>query len=1408
MSTLDAPGGFAQSFIIWLPCLSADDKITGGVLVPLHPSSAQNLSDNVLSLRSMVSARTLLTDKLVAKISRYYFEREDCEVDLQTIYDLMNICEDYKIILEPFKTVIKERVCSKGLVTKRVSKEEYGSYLLGILTTLPWASSLHGVIIMILAANKYYQGLAVLLDILEQYFQDGEKTPLTEKDVLGLIVAIGRLTKEADLERLISILRTEKVIFQDVALLLMGIIVYVGKEEVDKAVKPLFSQIKISHWASLRENVKRMIEYRYLQFLLDGFKAYARQREWKYKIDINSADGREIDKFLRACDIDRKHRMREQILQERAKGPFVDFMDLRSRIPRKTARLMPALSDEFVFGKSGAKIVILASDVVTSVAQGMLSTPTASSPITKFEDLYGREFEFFYSLEPKAYENTLYFSREKRTAVVFSTLLQRNMHGFLPLDEQNNQLLDVLFGSHLAKGKYHIVTLQQGSLFGQGLIINEPILIIKVSDLQELLYSDVGQGIIEYLRQSLMYGSGDEFEAAIQSANFLEALAIDYALDHNKWRIFDAMMDESTQINIFLNPPLKWNIIPQEIDIKEDRGSGESIYRFYMRLPKAPRNTTSSPLEYERKEIKRWLWKSQKGKGGLFYIVVKERQLNPGVSIEIAIEDANDGVKVGRVLLFMNAEGFWHRTDLWVSFDYMLRGLGVKILKVSFQVAAERNIEQFEWNALRLNEASLRTLQRALKGSPYKIASTKVWGPDNEIINFKAGLKRPLTKSAASSPITKFEDLYGREFEFFYSLSPQEYGNILYSRPGKQTTITLSPLLQRSDFGFSPLDKQNRKLLDALFVSQLNQGRYYVATLQLGSLLEPILIIKVGRFKDVSNSDINLRRQIVARLIKIFELSCKARQNPWKAVQSANFLEVSEIGFVLEDYKWDIFENMTDDTPQLNIALDPLKWNIIPQEIDIQEYKGNGGLTYRFYMRLPSEPRSSSPLFNGTVRSWSVISRDLLNMFTDGVRDGIHIPAQEVRELFRLFVNTGFAEGMPGILSQEERNAFFDLLNRKFRIGGTCACISDIPQVKDKIARRRIANFISNLRRADKGMFPVNGFRHDYQYLPAVAVLSSDESVISTVRSMYRFYVDRCFAEKTGAERDILVADKIQGIMQSGLNSDKVVFICEGRLLLEDAMMFSALLYQFYATSMKIGMSRIKNRPYVFVQGKVFLTALRESPRIKIRLLKKIATAKGLSISKIRQPKDRTLYPVSCDRFPNSETMALLKERFISSSPLDSSKSAEQLSLPLFGFEAGVALIKYIYRTKAMEERRTVSGEFAVTDIDSAVEIFKVIELKKGDKFVDLGSGDGRIVFVAALFGAEAVGVEIDDELCGFAEEIKKELSEFMDVTKVSFVRGDIRYFDASEFNVVYWAETETLENIDAIHSVFYDADA
>ena len=46
-------------------------------------------------------------------------------------------------------------------------------------------------------------------------------------------------------------------------------------------------------------------------------------------------------------------------------------------------------------------------------------------------------------------------------------------------------------------------------------------------------------------------------------------------------------------------------------------------------------------------------------------------------------------------------------------------------------------------------------------------------------------------------------------------------------------------------------------------------------------------------------------------------------------------------------------------------------------------------------------------------------------------------------------------------------------------------------------------------------------------------------------------------------------------------------------------------------------------------------------------------------------------------------------------------------------------------------------------------KMLRLGELKAGEKMYDLGSGDGRIVIVAAQkFHAEAVGVELDKDLC------------------------------------------------------------
>lgn len=61
--------------------------------------------------------------------------------------------------------------------------------------------------------------------------------------------------------------------------------------------------------------------------------------------------------------------------------------------------------------------------------------------------------------------------------------------------------------------------------------------------------------------------------------------------------------------------------------------------------------------------------------------------------------------------------------------------------------------------------------------------------------------------------------------------------------------------------------------------------------------------------------------------------------------------------------------------------------------------------------------------------------------------------------------------------------------------------------------------------------------------------------------------------------------------------------------------------------------------------------------------------------------------------------------------------------------------------------------------------------VKSGERLIDLGSGDGRIVLAAARRGAEAMGVEIDAELVERARR-RAELEGLQ--AKARFARGDL----------------------------------
>lgn len=62
----------------------------------------------------------------------------------------------------------------------------------------------------------------------------------------------------------------------------------------------------------------------------------------------------------------------------------------------------------------------------------------------------------------------------------------------------------------------------------------------------------------------------------------------------------------------------------------------------------------------------------------------------------------------------------------------------------------------------------------------------------------------------------------------------------------------------------------------------------------------------------------------------------------------------------------------------------------------------------------------------------------------------------------------------------------------------------------------------------------------------------------------------------------------------------------------------------------------------------------------------------------------------------------------------------------------------YIWRTNKF------GAFFVPSDLEAIENIIALAEIKKGDVFYELGSGDGRVVIAAGLRGAKAYGVEID----------------------------------------------------------------
>jgi hypothetical protein len=113
-----------------------------------------------------------------------------------------------------------------------------------------------------------------------------------------------------------------------------------------------------------------------------------------------------------------------------------------------------------------------------------------------------------------------------------------------------------------------------------------------------------------------------------------------------------------------------------------------------------------------------------------------------------------------------------------------------------------------------------------------------------------------------------------------------------------------------------------------------------------------------------------------------------------------------------------------------------------------------------------------------------------------------------------------------------------------------------------------------------------------------------------------------------------------------------------------------------------------------------------------------------------------------------------------------------------------------------MTEEKAQKGLFYPSLLEDLLPAF-VAEVKPGRRFLDLGSGDGRVVFLAAVLGAQAKGVEFDGAVHAIALDARKRLHELVPEKRADLRRGDFYREDPKQFDVLFYFGSGTYAEAD-----------
>lgn len=94
--------------------------------------------------------------------------------------------------------------------------------------------------------------------------------------------------------------------------------------------------------------------------------------------------------------------------------------------------------------------------------------------------------------------------------------------------------------------------------------------------------------------------------------------------------------------------------------------------------------------------------------------------------------------------------------------------------------------------------------------------------------------------------------------------------------------------------------------------------------------------------------------------------------------------------------------------------------------------------------------------------------------------------------------------------------------------------------------------------------------------------------------------------------------------------------------------------------------------------------------------------------------------------------------------------------------------------------------------MDVMFDFFEQIDLSKYKHFLDLGSGDGRVVAIASLF-TNATGIEGDEEMFSTAIEMKEKLG-----SEGTFILTDYKKHDLTGYDCIFmYPDKEFLPKIE-----------